>query len=332
MKAILFLAFTFCLWAPAAAQTALKCPEFTPKTRTLKISRMQPLRRGKEWLEGSPKSVNAVSCDLYGMKTEEAEYDGKNLVLKNSYAYKEKAEARALCENLKSEEKLTTTFSDEAQSSLDDFCRKYRKKDFGVVQVYDASPSQGRETSRKPVRQIFRLYSKSGFTSEEHAFDPLMNLESVTLYAFDKANNLTEMTVNDFEGRQLRRETYTWNKATNSRTHSVYGETNELRKRIIFEMREDGTLRREVRSTYDSGEQPVARNEIYGDAKGRPKKELVYDADAAEPKYEYTYSYKYDAKGNWTEERRSRVIVYNGNRMQDTQYAPEITKRELMYY
>jgi|GEM_PF-1298895 len=332
MKTILFLTLAAGLCVPAAAQTDLKCPELTPRTRSLKISRMQPLRRGKEWLEGSPKSVNAVSCDLYGMKTEEAEYDGKNLVLKNTYVYKEKEEARALCDKLKSEEKLTSTFSDEAQSSLDDFCRKYRKKDFGVVQVFDASPSQGRETSRKPVRQIFRLYNKSGFTAEEHSFDPMLNLETVTLYVYDKANNLTEMTQNDFSGRQLKRETYTWNKATSSRTHSVYGETNELRKKNVFELREDGTLRREVRSTYDSGEQPVTRNEIYCDAKGRPEKELVYDADAAEPKYEYTYAYKFDAKGNWTEERRTRVIVYNGNRMQDTQYAPEITKRELMYY
>ncbi|MEK7722255.1 MAG: hypothetical protein AAB359_07690, partial [Elusimicrobiota bacterium] len=273
MKAIFSLAFTFCLCVPAAAQTALKCPELIPKIRSLKISRMQPQRRGREWLEGSPKNVNSVACDLYGMKTEEAEYDGKHLVLKNSYIYREKAEARAFCENLKSEEKLTTTFSDEAQSSLDDFCRKNRKKDFGVVQVYDASPSQGRETSRKPVRQIFRLYSKSGFASEEYAFDPLMNLESVTLYSYDKANNLTEAIANDSEGRQLKRETYAWNKATNSRTHSVYGETNGLRGKTVFEMRGDGTLRREVRSAYDSGEQPVTRSEIYCDAKGRPEKE-----------------------------------------------------------
>ena len=91
-------------------------------------------------------------------------------------------------------------------------------------------------------------------------------------------------------------------------------------------------LRREVRSAYDSGEQPVTRSEVYCDAKGRPEKELVYDADAAEAKYEYTYEYKYDAKGNWTEERKTRVIVYNGNRLADTQYAPEITKREFLYY
>ena len=92
MKAIFSLAFTFCLCVPAAAQTALKCPELIPKIRSLKISRMQPQRRGREWLEGSPKNVNSVACDLYGMKTEEAEYDGKHLVLKNSYIYREKAE------------------------------------------------------------------------------------------------------------------------------------------------------------------------------------------------------------------------------------------------
>lgn len=331
MRLLIFLAaLGLCL--PAAAQTSLKCPELKPKTRSLKTIRMQPQRRGKAWLEGLPKNTNAVACDLYGMKTEEAEYDGKNLVLKHAYVYIEKAEARAFCERLKSEEKLTTTFSGEAQSSMDDFCRKYKKKDFGVVQVFDASPSQARESSRKPVRQIFRLYSKAGFTAEEHAFDPMMSLESVTLYTYDKGNNLTEMFVNDFDGRQLRRETWAWNKAAAARTHSVFGETNELRKKTVFEMREDGTLRREVRAAYDSGEQPVSRNEVYCDGKGRPEKELAYDADAAEPKYEYTYEYKYDPKGNWTEERRKRVIIFNGNRMADSQYAPEITKREFIYY
>ncbi|OIO01761.1 MAG: hypothetical protein COX65_10120 [Elusimicrobia bacterium CG_4_10_14_0_2_um_filter_56_8] len=293
---------------------------------------MQPLRRSKVWLPGTAKNINSVSCDLYGMKTEEAEYDGKTLVLKNSFIYKDKDESRELCRQLKSREKLTTSFSSEAQSSMDDFCRKYSKKDFGVVLVYDASPSQGRETSRKPVRQVFRLFNKRGFVVAEHSFDPLMNLESVTLYSYDKANNLTGLTVNDFDGRQMKREAYSWSKATNSRTYSVYGGNNELRKKTVFENREDGTLRREVRSTYDSGEQPVTRSEIYHDAKGRPEKELVYDADAAGPKYEITYTYKYDAKGNWTEERKTREIVYNGKRMQDTQHAPEITLRELMYY
>lgn len=331
MKTLLLLA-AFAIVLPASAETSLKCPDLKPKTRSLKIQRMQPLRRGKEWLEGLPKSVNSVSCDLYGMKTEEAEYDGKNLVLKHSYVYLAKEDAVQFCLKRRSEEKLTTTFSDEAQASVDDFCRRNKKKDFGIVQVYDASPSQNRESSRKPLRQIFRIYGKQGFVSEEHAFDPFMNLETVTLYVYDKMNNLTEMTVNDFDGRLLRRETWAWNKAAASRTHSVFGETNQLRKKTVFEQREDGTLRREVTSAYDSGEQPVTRSEIYCDAKGRPEKELVYDADAAEPKYEHTYSYKQDAKGNWTEERRTRVIIFNGNRMQDSRSVPEITKREFIYY
>jgi len=332
MKPSLFAALFFCLAAAAAAQTDLRCPEFKPKVRVVKTSRMQPLRRGKDWLEGTPKSVTSVTCDLYAMKTEESEYDGKNLVLKSSFVYKEKEQARALCESLRSEQKLTTTFSEEARSSLDEFCRKNLKKDFGAALVYDSSPSQGRESARRPVRQIFRLYNPRGFVTEERAFDPEMNLESVTLYAYDKANNLTEKTVNDADGRQLKRETFTWDKTTGSRAHSEYGESNELRRRTVYELREDGALRREVRTTYDSGEQPVARAEIYCDAKGRPEKELVYDADAAEAKYEFTYAYKYDAKGNWTEERKTRVIVYNGNRLAETQSAPDITKRELMYY
>ncbi len=332
MRPSLFAALFFCLTAAVAAQTDLRCPEFKPRVRVVKTSRMQPLRRGKQWLPGIPVSVTSVACDLYGMKTEEAEYDGKNLVLKNSFVYKEKEEARALCESLRSEQKLTSTFSEEARSSLDEFCRKYLKKDFGAALIYDASPSQGRESARKPIRQIFRLYNAKGFVTEERAFDPGMNLESITLYAYDKANNLTETAYEDFDGRQLKRETFTWNKATSSRARSEYGENNQLRRKTVDELREDGTLRRQVRTTYDSGEQPVTRSEIYCDAKGRREKELVYDADAAEARYEYTYAYTYDAKGNWTEERKARVIVYNGNRLADSQSPPDITRRELQYY
>lgn len=332
MKLLMPAVLYFCLAVPLSAQTDLRCPEFKPRVRAVKTSRMQPVRRGKAWLEGAARSVTALACDLYGMKTEEAEYDGKNLVLKHAFVYKEKEEARALCEALKSEQKLTSTFSEEARSSLDDFCRKNRKKDFGAALVYDASPSQGRESARKPVRQIFRLYNPRGFVTEERAFDPEMNLESVTLYAYDKANNLTEVAVNDFDGRQLKRETFTWDKATSSRARAEYGGSNELRRRTVSELREDGTLRREVRTSYDSGEQPVTRSEVYCDAKGRPEKELVYDADAAEAKYEYTYAAKYDPKGNWTEERKTRVIVYNGNRIAEPQQPPDITKRELQYY
>jgi hypothetical protein len=332
MKIAPALALLFCLCPPARAQADLKCPEFKPRAATVKTLRMQPLKRGKAWLEGTPKGTNSVSCDLYGLKTEEAEYDGKNLVLKHSFVYKDKAGSKEVCDTLKSEEKLSTSFSDEAQSSMDDFCRNYKKKDFTVVQVFDASPSQGRESARKPVRQIFRVFNAKGFVAEEHAFDPLLNLETVTVYTYDKNNNLSGTTLNDFDGRQLRREAFASDKNTSSRTHAVFGETNELRKKTTYELREDGTLRREVRSTYDSGEQPVNRSEVYCDAKGRPEKELVYDADAAEAKYEYTYTYKYDAKGNWNEERKTRVIVFNGNRLADTQYAPEITKREFLYY
>lgn len=332
MKIIIYLAAVFCLSSCAAAQTDIKCPEFKSKVRTAKISRMQPLRRGKEWLEGTPASITTYACDLHDMKTEEAEYDGKNLVLKNSFVYREKEEAREICAKLKSEQKLTSTFSEEARSSLDDFCRKNIKKDFSAVLVYDATPSGAGETGRKPVRQIFRLYNPRGFVTEEHAFDTMMNLESVTLYAYDKANNLTETTVNDFYGRQLKRETFTRDKTTSSRAHAVYGENNELKTRTIYEEREDGSLRREVLTFYDSGEQPLERTEFYCDAKGRRQKELVYDPDASGPKYEYTYAYTWDPKGNWALERKARLIVYNGNRMADTQYAPEITKREFLYY
>ncbi|HAT71470.1 MAG TPA: hypothetical protein DCS63_01465 [Elusimicrobia bacterium] len=327
-----FLALALWLHAPAAAQTGLNCPELKPRARAVTISRMQPLRRGGKWLEGSPKNSASTSCDPRGMKTGEAEYDGKKLLLRHSYVYTEKEEARAVCAGLKTGERPDTTFSDEDRSPADEFCRRALKKDFGVVLVHDASPGAGPENARKPVRQIFRLYGHRGLVAEERSFDQLMNLESVTLYAYDKAGDLTGRTVSDFDGRQLGREAFTRSKAANSREHAVYGENDQLLKKTVYELREDGSLRREVRSVYDPAGQEASRSEIYCDEKGRPLKELAYDADAAEPKYEYTYAYKYDAKGNWTEERKTRMMIYNGKRLADTQYAPEISRRELSYY
>ena len=320
------------LAVPAAAEPVLKCPEISPRARSLKVMRMQPLRRGKSWLPGQAGSVNSVSCDMYGMKTAEAEYDGKNLVLKQAYEYRDAEATKAFCAGLKSEEKLTTTFSEEARSSLDEFCRRNKKNDFSMVLVYDDSPSRGKESARRPIRSVFRIFGKRGFVSEEDSFDPFMTLESAALYSYDKGNNLTQLTVNDMDGRQLRRETFTWNKPTASKTHSVYGETNQLQRKTVTELREDGTVRRVVRTDYDSGEQPVTRSETYCDARGVPEKELVYDADEADPKFEYTYEHKLDAKGNWTEERRTRVTIFNGKRMPDSSGPPEITEREILYY
>ena len=97
MKRIILFLLTLSLAAASyAADQGLKCPEINPKPRSIKILRMQPRKRGKNWLEGSVKSVNSRSCDLYGMKTEEAEYSGEKLLLKHSFSYKEKEEAKKL--------------------------------------------------------------------------------------------------------------------------------------------------------------------------------------------------------------------------------------------
>lgn len=334
IKRALLLALPAALLFPAiaAAQTSLKCPDLDARYRSLKVTRLQPLRRGKRWRPGKAKTINTVSCDMHGLKTGEAEYDGKNLVLKRSYVYKTTEETKEYCKKRKSEEKLTTSFSDEAQSSLDDFCRRNKRKDFSMVQVFDASPSKGRATARKPLRRIFRIYNKKGFVAEEHYFDPFMNLESVNVYSYDRKNNLTQLSVNDFDGRQMKRETYTGNKATRSRTASLYGGTNQLRRKTVKELREDNTVRREVRTDYDSGEQPVTRVEITYDTRGVAKKEQVFDADAAEPRYEYDYFHKVDAKGNWTERWRTRVTIFNGKRLKSSTQPPEITTRTISYY
>ncbi len=81
---------------PAAGTAAdLKCEEIKPRLRSLKVMAMQPLRRGKVWLEGEPVTVLQTSCDLYGLKNEETEYHQKSLVRKTLFVYKSREEAKA---------------------------------------------------------------------------------------------------------------------------------------------------------------------------------------------------------------------------------------------
>ena len=315
---------------PAAGTAAdLKCEEMKPRLRSLKVMSMQPQRRGKAWLEGEPVTVFQTFCDLYGMKNEETEYHQKSLSRKTRFSYKPKEEAKAVCAARKSEEKLTSTFSEEARSSLDDFCRKYRKKDYDSMLVYDATPGSA---SEMPIRQVFRIYNPKGFPSEEYEFDPAAALETRTEYKYDSKNNLLEKTDFDFEGRQLRRETYASDKLTASRTVSFFDGNNLLAKKKVQEYREDGTLRRELVTTYDDAEQVLGKTETACGANGAKETELIFQGDLERPVYEYRYSYKFDAKGNWIEERKVKLALYEDKRFEDPKVAPQIVKREINYY
>ncbi len=314
---------------PEGMAADLKCEDLKPGIKSLKVMNMQPLRRGKVWLEGEPVTVFQTFCDLHGLKSEEAEYHQKNLILKTRFAYKPREEAKAVCETRKSEEKLTSTFSEEARSSLDDFCRKYRKKDFDAVLVFDASQTSA---SAKPIRQVFRLYNSKGFPSEEYEFDPSANLETRTAYKYDPKNNLTEKTDYDSGDNQLNRETYSSDKITASRTVSFFNENNQLSKKKTYEYREDGTLRRELDITYDSAEQALGKIEIACGANGARETELVFQGDLEKPVYEFRYSHKFDKNGNWIEERKTKLTLYEDKRFEDPKVSPQIVKREIVYY
>lgn len=322
----------FLLAGRAAAQTGLKCPDYAAGVRSLKVMHMQPVRRGKRWLDGVPTDVLAVSCDRQGLKTSEEQYDGKALALKRAYVYSGAPEARKFCENLKSEEKRTTSFSEEGNTSLDDFCRRDKKKGFTMAAVYDSSPAAAKSGRAKPLHRVFRLFDKRGLLRKEYSFDSFDSLESVTDYDYDKKNRLTQTTVTDPDGGQLRRETFSGGGPAVPRIHSVYGETNQLKRKTVDESRVDGTLRRETITDYDSAEQPVRRSEIYMDTSGVPQKELVFDPDDQQPREEYDYKHELDKKGNWTEEWRTHVMFFNGSPVRDSDSPPEITKREFIYY
>ena len=332
MKTLYLSLAAFLLAGGAVAQTDLKCPDYAAGARSLKVIHMQPVRRGKRWLDGTPTDSLAVSCDERGMKTAEVQYDGKALTLRRAYVYSATPEARKFCENLKSDEKRTTSFSEEGNSSLDDFCSRNRKKDFTMAAVYDAIPAAAKSGQAKPLHRVFTLFNKRGFPEKEYSFDSFNSMESVTVYDYDKNNNLTQITVTDPDGGQLRRETFSPGGPASPRVHSVYSETNQLKRKTADELRGDGTLRREVITDYDSDEQPIRRSEIYMDTTGVPQKKLIFDPDDQQPREEYDYTHELDKKGNWTEQRRTRLLFFNGSPVKDHDSPPEITKREFLYY
>jgi len=322
------LAMLAAFTVPAAAAD-LKCEDMKPRLKSLKVMTMEPRRRGKVWLEGEPVTVFQTSCDFYGLKNEEAEYNRKTLVLKTRYVYTPKEEAKAVCDDLRSGEKRTNTFSEESRSALSDFCRENKKKDFDSILVYDASQGTGAE---KPIRRMFRLYNPKGFPTEEYEFDPESGLEGRTAYKYDAKNNVAERTDYDREDKQLKRETYAADKLTASRTVSVFNENNILVKKTVREYREDGTLRRELLMTYDDTEQVLGKTEIACGLNSARETELVFQGDLERPVYEYRYSHKFDKNGNWTEERKVKLTLYEDKRFEDPKVAPLITKREITYY
>ncbi|HAH31277.1 MAG TPA: hypothetical protein DCL44_03070 [Elusimicrobia bacterium] len=320
----------------AGAEMTLKCEDLKPRHRTLKIIRMQPRLQDKVWLAGVPKTELTETCDLYGMKTGEAQYSQKSLQWKRRLVYKDREATKLFCKEQAAAEKHTPSFAEATSSSLNDFCRKRKKSDFDAIFVYDETDKND-GADNPPFKHIFRIYNASGFTGEEYFFDPASILETRKVYKYDSKNNLvetTELATTElgFAGNQVKRETFSFDPVTAVRTHAVYGRTTELTEKTVTEFREDSTLRRETRYTYDAGAQLVSKDEIYGSANGLTQKELLYQGDLDKPAYEYHYSYVLDSKGNWTEEWKTKFIVFNGKALPDTQAAPEITKREITYW
>ena len=84
--------------------------------------------------------------------------------------------------------------------------------------------------------------------------------------------------------------------------------------------------------TYDDAEQVLGKTETACGAGGARETELVFQGDLERPVYEYRYSYKLDKKGNWTEERKIKLALYEDKRFEDPKVAPRIVKREIDYY
>ncbi|MBI4802858.1 MAG: hypothetical protein HY796_10085 [Elusimicrobia bacterium] len=331
MKNIFFSLSLLCLAFPRAGAQELKCENLKPKIKSLKVMTMLPVKRDKIWLEGVPGSVFQTSCDSDGLKTGEAEYQQKTLVSKKRFVHKTRKEIETVCKNIKSEEKVDSSFGEDSRSAFEDFCRENLKKDFDAVMVHDAVAAPGASGAENLIKQVFRFYNSKGLPAEDRQFDAYMGLEARIEYKYSGKNELAEKTEYGPDGGKLKQEVYSFDKKANTRSVSVFNEHGQLTEKTVYEHRKDGTLSREVRTEYNAGEQMLSKSEIYCDEKGAPLRESVYEG-SENPAYEYRYTYKSDKNGNWTEEWKTRFLTYGDKRLEDKSAAPRIVKREITYY
>lgn len=331
MKTILiFLPVIWLICSRAAAQE-LKCDDLKPKIKSLKVMIMAPVKRDKVWLEGSPAATFQTACAPDGFKTEEAEYQQKTLVSKKRFIHKSRKEVRDLCAGAKSEEETDTPAGEDSRADLDKFCKEYLKKEPEAVMVYDAVAAPDASSAANLVRQTFRFYNPEGLPAEDHQFDNYMMPEARVEYKYGGKGEPAGRTDYGPDGARLRQEIRSFDKKANTRSVSVFNEHGQPLKKTVREYRKDGTLAKETRTEYNAGEQVLFKYEISCDEKGSPRTEAVYEG-GEDPAYEYRYTYKYDVKGNWTEEWKTKFLIYGGKKLEDKTASPRITKREIAYH
>lgn len=330
MKNIIFSLSFICLVPPAAGAQELKCEGLKPGIKNLKVMLMSPVKRDKVWLEGSPGTTFQTACAPDGYKTEEAEYQQKTLVSKKRFVHKSREEVKALCLKAKPEDDADSEPGEDTRAELDKFCKEHQKRGPEAVMIYDAVAAPDAAGSSNLIRQTFRFLNSKGLPAEDRQFDNYMGLEARVEYKYG-GGELAERTDYGPDDAKLKQEVHSLDKKTGTRSVSVFNEHGQLTKKTVREYRKDGTLSKEVRTEYNTGEQMLSKSEIFCDGKGAPKTEAVYEGGES-PAYEYRYAYKYDAKGNWSEERKTKFLAYGEKRLEDRSVSPRITKREIAYY
>lgn len=330
MKNMLVLLPLVCLLCFRAEAQELKCEDFVPKIKSLKVMIMAPVKRDKVWLEGSPASTFQTSCAPDGFKTEEAEYQQKSLVSKKSFVHKSREEVKSLCKGVKQEEGTETPAGEDSRADLDAFCKEHLGKGPEAVMIYDAAAAPDASGASNLIRQTFRFRNSKGLPVEDRQFDIYMGPEARIEYKYG-GGELAERTEYGPDDAKLKQEVRSFDKKANTRSVSLFNEHGQILKKTVSEYRKDGTLSKETRIEYNAGEQVLFKYELACDDKGSPKTEAVYEGGET-PAYEYHYAYKYDAKGNWTEEWKTKFLIYGGKKLEDKTASPRVTKRELAYY
>ncbi|MEA3307610.1 MAG: hypothetical protein U9Q34_07475, partial [Elusimicrobiota bacterium] len=328
---ILLILIAFLFQTSLQAQNNIN-PEIKGNPKTIATTKHKTQKKGKKWLMGKPISKNFRLFNEKNLLLENKNYSKGALKSRMEYLYKTPKYGKALCDRKTSKKTISTTFLIEDADIIRDFCKKFGKNEILITYVYNTEKSFTDKKQAYLLKSSFDVINKKKQIINQYNFNSLGELENKKTFKYHKKDGLKEITEYDFTDTLAKKERFSYNKATKTRTHTISDEHGLMTKKIITDFRANNTLRKKEEFIYNDVETVRSKVESYYDKKGNKISELFFTADSLQPIYEYHYQRKVDKKGNWIYEKRIKMIQFYGKKIRDKNESPKFRTRSISYY
>jgi hypothetical protein len=276
------------------AQTfsTLKADKLYGNVKSVRREQSWTSKKGDKYVESEKSLMTADSYDKSGNKTEWLGYFGKQeRPLRFTFVCDDKGKLiKELSYDIMDVADVETVYKYNADGTL---AEEVVSNGLKVVYAYDSKNNKQSETT-------YDLAENEG----GRAFGPA---EKVVYFHYYKNNKLKEIAAYDLKGSRI------WNPPIQA--HKIvyaYNSKGETTFATVFNA--DNSVRSKTRYVYDS--------------KGTPVKEFSFVAED-KTTYVYTYTYRFDERGNWIEQKKSRQISKKNSA---TVIPVETIYRTIVYY